>query len=91
MTADTQIRVALTLAAIRLRREHGLIPSGQPLSTREMESISIEIGEPVSRSTFLRIEQRALHRAKLAALAIQSLDRGLQSAPQPQSPLHPQS
>jgi hypothetical protein len=81
MTPETQIRVTLTLAAIRLRREYGLIAPGLPLSTRRMETISIEIGEPVSERTFRRIESSALAKLRHCPLALAAWQASAASSP----------
>lgn len=72
MTPNLQARIALVMAAIRLQRDAGLIEPQEPVSYRRMERISYQIDEPVSREEFARTESRALHKARLAALAIQA-------------------
>jgi hypothetical protein len=75
MTPELEIRVSLTLAALRLQREAGLIGEREQVSIKSMSRLSHEIGEPVSERTFRRLERTGLHRARLAALALQSLSQ----------------
>lgn len=66
----TAEKIRLTVLAVQAMRMTGRIPAGAAVSHRKMERISYEIGAPVSREEFARAEARALHKARLAALAI---------------------
>lgn len=73
MTQLTAEKIRLVLLAVEAMRISGRIEPGAMVSHRKLERISYQIGEPVSREDFARLEARALHRAKLAALAIQAV------------------
>jgi hypothetical protein len=70
MTELTAEKIRLVLLAVEALRISGRIPMQEEVSHRRLERISYEIGEPVSRQEFARMEARALHKARLAALAI---------------------
>jgi len=72
MSELTAEKIRLVLLTVEAMRISGRIPMQDPISHRQLERISYKIGEPVSRQEFARMEARALHKARLAALAIQS-------------------
>ncbi|RYD19916.1 MAG: hypothetical protein EOP88_17155 [Verrucomicrobiaceae bacterium] len=69
MTPETERRIACTMIAIRALRQHGVIPCDAPASPGFMSFVSVEIGEPVSKATFRRVQQRGLAAARLALRA----------------------
>jgi hypothetical protein len=72
MTELTAEKIRLVLLAVEAMRISGRIGPGAAVSHRQLERISYRIGEPVSREEFARLEARAIHRARLAALAIKA-------------------
>ncbi len=76
MTELTAEKIRLVLLAVQAMRITGRIEPGAEVSHRKLERISYQLGEPVSREEFARAEARALHKAKLAALAIKARSHG---------------
>ena len=76
LTAEKIRLVALAIADMRLK---GSIAAHAEVSRREMERISHELGHPVSARDIARFETRALEKARLAALALQSRRRDRES------------
>jgi hypothetical protein len=72
MTELTAEKIRLVMLAVQAMRITGRIEPGAQVSHRKLERISYRIGEPVSREEFARAEARALHKARLAALAIKA-------------------
>ncbi len=72
MTELTAEKIRLVLLAVEAMRISGRIEPRAAFSHRQLERISYRIGEPVGREDFARLEQRALHKARLAALAIKA-------------------
>lgn len=69
MTDETARRIDCTMLAIRALRQHGVIPFDAPASPGFMAFVSVEIGQPVSKTTFRRVQQRGLAAARLALQA----------------------
>ena len=72
MTDLTAEKIHLALLAVEAMRLSGLIPAGAEVSQRQLERVSRDLGCPVSARDIARFESRALHKAKLAALALQA-------------------
>jgi hypothetical protein len=72
MTELTAEKIRLVLLAVEAMRISGRIGPETAVSHRQLERISYRIGEPVGREDFARLEARALHKARLAALALQA-------------------
>jgi hypothetical protein len=72
MSELTAEKIRLVLLTVEAMRISGRMPMQDPVSHRQLERISYKIGEPVSRQDFARMEARALHKARLAALAIKA-------------------
>lgn len=72
MTELTAEKIRLVLLTVQALRLSGRIPLEAPISTRTMESISRELGCPVSEKNFRRAESLARENARLAALALQA-------------------
>lgn len=72
MSELTAEKIRLVLLAVQAMRITGRIEPGAAVSHRKLERISYDLGEPVSREEFARAEARALHKAKLAALALKA-------------------
>ena len=81
LTAEKIRLVTLAIAAMRLT---GRIAETEVVSIRQMERISHDIGCPVSARNIARLEQRAMHKARLAVLAIQA-DQLIQASKESQS------
>jgi hypothetical protein len=81
LTAEKIRLVTLTVAAMRLT---GRLDESEVVSQRQMERISQDLGHPVSARDIARLEQRAMHKARLALLAIQA-DQVIQAAKDSQS------
>lgn len=60
MTDETSIRVELACAAFELMRSNGLLPADARMTPKTLARVSRHIGEPVSASTFRRLERLSL-------------------------------
>jgi hypothetical protein len=69
MTAETALRIDSTMIALRALRRAGVIPPDAPASPALMSWVSVEIGQPVSKATFHRVNRQALVAARLALQA----------------------
>lgn len=72
MPTETERRVDLVLAVIRDLKADGRLPGDAAIKPEGMAYVSQVIGQPVSASTFRRLESRAVERARLARLALES-------------------
>lgn len=75
MTTETQRRVDAVLGVLDLLREQGDIRADMPVSPAGMAYVSQVIGQPVSKSTFIRLQRRGLarlRRSEQARLALQA-------------------
>jgi hypothetical protein len=70
MTELTAIKVRLVMLAIAERRLRGEIPESHTVSTAQCETISRELGLPVSEATFRRDERLIAAKARLALTAL---------------------
>lgn len=67
MLPETDRRIALVMAALRQQRRAGILGDEEPVTPEYMASLSEQIEEPVSTSTFLRIERLTLAKLALSA------------------------
>ena len=66
MPTETERRIDAVMLALNCLRREGVIPLDAPISPAAMAFVSVEIGEPVSKTTFQRYNRRALSLARLA-------------------------
>lgn len=64
MTPETQRKIDCTMIALRILRQHGVIPCDAPATPALMAFVSETIGERVSKATFRRVQQSAIASAR---------------------------
>ena len=60
MPTETERRIDCVMIALAALRREGVIPADAPISPEGMAWVSKEIGEPVSKSTFHRLQRRGV-------------------------------
>lgn len=60
MPTETERRIDCVMIALTALRREGVIPADAPISPEGMAWVSNEIGEPVSKSTFARLNRRGV-------------------------------
>lgn len=74
MPTETERRVDAVLGVLDYLRDAGDIPTDLPVSPAGMAYVAKVIGQPVSKSTFVRLQRRGLARLKQSEKARLALD-----------------